>query len=517
MRRFWPFCLPFVIIIAACGSTATPSAPTPTPKNTVELPDLWTLTPTITPTPTATFTPTPTATPTVTPTPTITPFPAPETALAAAGPWLVGTTGLEFAAINIDGSGLTSLHTNEGVWSTRGWLATRYTKDFNSPSDVSIQLLKLPSSTPEIEIRLLSDELAEQIENTEGWELQSGGDTYQAVLSSRRTMIWSPDGRYLVFVAAIDSNYADLYAYDTERDRILRMTDEKSQPVILGLSPDGKWVVYMEAVDFWIGEEGVTTNFSSVAVRSAYVSSRWVKKLTDIEYGTQVLGAWRSSTEFLMTTKIGTDLPANLQLVNISNARVTDIFPNNVTQVVTDPQSGVLAFVSVPTQINPEGQGFYIVPSSGTTPIQLDTRGWGLPSILAWSPETGYFYATFAQGPMVIDASGEVIDIIDGECTPLPSPDGRWLVMGPWDCDPKAHPALGLRLFDANGTFVRELTTEYVAKPVWSPDSANLIINGQLPPGEGYFSELRYITVPTGETFLIHPSAGVSIFAWVQP
>lgn len=516
MKCSRPFLILYILLAAACSSTPT-VVPSPTPRDTVVLPDLWTPTPTITPTPTATFTPTPTATPTVTPTPTITPFPAPEKPLAAEGPWLVGTTGQEFAAINLDGSGLTSLYTNEGIWSTRGWLATRYIEDFNSPSDVSIQLLKLPSSTPEIEFLLLSDELAEQIENLEGWKLQSGGDTYQAVLSSRQTMIWSPDGRYLVFVAAIDSKYADLYAYDTERDRILRMTDEKSQPVILGFSPDGKWVVYMQAVDFWIGEDGVTTNFSSVAVRSAFVTSRWVKKLTDVEYGTQVSGAWRSSTEFLMTTKIGSDLPANLQLVNINNARVTDIFPNNVIEVISDPKSGAIAFVSFATQIKPEGEGFYVVPSRETTPVQVDTRGWRLPSKLAWSPETGYFYATFPQGSMVIDTSGEVIDIIEGECTPLPSPDGRWLVMGPWDCDPKVHPASGMRLYDANGAFVRELTTEYVAKPVWSPDSANLIINGQLSPGEGYFSELRYVTVPAGETFLIHPSAGVSIFAWVQP
>lgn len=515
MKRIWPFLILYILLAAACSSTPT-VVPSPTPRDAVVLPDMWTATPTITPTPTTTFTPTPTATPTVTPTPTITPFPAPETELSAEGPWLVGTTGQEFTAINLDGTGLSAIYTNQGEWSTQGWLASRHTGNINSPSDVSIQLLQLPATTPGKQIELLSEELAEGIESQAGWDINTAGDLYHAILSTRQTFIWSPDGRYLVFVAALDGESADLYSYDTVRDRTLRMTTGTNQPVILGFSPDGKWVVYIEAIDFWTGENE-ETNFTSVAVRSAYVTSRWVKKLTDIEFGTQVLGAWRSSTEFFMTAKVGIDLPSNLQLININNARTTDIFPNNVIEMIADPKSGAILFVSFATEIKPEGEGFYVLPPRGTTPVQIETRGWGLPSVLAWSPETGYFYATFRQGSMVIDTSGEVIFLIEGQCTPLPSPDGRWLVTGSWDCDPKEHPKQGMQLFDANGTFVRELTTEYVAKPIWSPDSANLIFNGQLPPGEGYFSELRYVTVPAGETFLIHPSAGVSIFAWVQP
>jgi hypothetical protein len=121
------------------------------------------------------------------------------------------------------------------------------------------------------------------------------------------------------------------------------------------------------------------------------------------------------------------------------------------------------------------------------------------------------------QGSMVIDTAGQVIDLIEGECLPLPSPDGRWLVTGPWDCDPKVHLSPGMRLYDVNGAFVRELSNDLVAKPIWSPDSANVIFNGQLPAGEGYFSELRYVTIPGGEIFVLHATAGVDFFAWVQP
>lgn len=430
----------------------------------------------------------------------------------------MGTTGQEFTAINLDGTGLSAIYTNHGEWSVQGWLAIRHTNNINSPSDVSIQLLQLPSTSPGKQIPLLSEELAEEVDSQAGWDINTAGDLYHAILSTRQTFMWSPDGRYLVFVAALDGESADLYSYDIVRDRTLRMTTGTNQPVILGFSPDGKWVVYMEAVDFWIGEDE-ETNFSSIAVRSAYVTSRWVKKLTDVEYGTQLLGAWRSSTEFFMTTMIGTDLPANLQLININNARTTDIFPNNVIEMTADPKSGAILFVSFATQIKPEGEGFYVVTPRETSPVQVDARDWGLPSKLTWSPETGYFYATFRQGSMVIDTSGEVIFIIEGQCLPLPSPDGRWLVTGSWDCDPKRRLEPGMRLYDANGTFVRELTIEFIAKPIWSPDSANVIFNGQLPrdPEVDYFSELRYVTIPGGETFVLHLTSGADFFAWVQP
>jgi Tol biopolymer transport system component len=431
---------------------------------------------------------------------------------------LVGTTGQEFTAINLDGTGLSAIYTNHGEWSVQGWLATRHTNNVNSPSDVSIQLLQLPSTSPGKQLPLLSEELAEAVQSQVGWDINTAGDLYHAILSTRSTFMWSPDGRYLVFVAALDGESADLYSYDIVRDRTLRITTGANQPVILGFSPDGKWVVYIEAIDFWIGEDE-ETNFTSVAVRSAYVTSRWVKKLTDIEFGTQLLDAWRSSTEFLMTAKIGTDFPANLQLVNISNARTTDIFPNHVIEMASDPKSGAILFVSFATETMPEGEGFYILPPRQTTPVQIDTRGWDLPSKLDWSPETGYFYATSRQGSMVIDTSGEVIFLIEGQCLPLPSPDGRWLVTGNWDCDPKTRPNPGMQLYDANGTFVRELTKEYIAKPVWSPDSANVVFNAQLPrdPEIEYFSELRYVTIPGGEIFVLHPTSGVSIFAWIQP
>jgi hypothetical protein len=422
---------------------------------------------------------------------------------------------VEFAVLNLDGTGLTPIRTSMGEWSRLGWFATRHTANINSPSDVSLHLSQLPTADPVKQLNLLSEELAAEV--GAGWDINTAGDLYHAILSNSNTYAWTPNGRYLVFVAALDGDSADLYSYDTVRDRTLRITTGANQPVIMGVSPDGKWAVFMEAVDFWIGEDEESTNFTSVTVRSAYITSRWVKKLTDVEYGRQILGAWRSSTEFLMTTKIGTDLPANLQLVNINTTRTTDIFPNNVTDVATDPKSGAIMFVSFATQIKPEGEGFYIVPPRETTPVQIDTRGWGLPSRFIWSPETGYFYATFMQGSMVIDTAGQVIDLIEGECLPLPSPDGRWLVTGPWDCDPKVHLSPGMRLYDVNGALVRELSDDLVAKPIWSPDSANVIFNGQLPPGEGYFSELRYVTIPGGEIFVLHPTAGVDFFAWIQP
>jgi Tol biopolymer transport system component len=282
-------------------------------------------------------------------------------------------------------------------------------------------------------------------------------------------------------------------------------------------SPDGRWVIYMEAQDFWSGESGFATNFSVTEIRAASIFGGVPRKLTTIEYGTQVLGAWRSAFEFLMTTETENNLPANLQLVNINTVRTTNIYADAVTEEATDPDSGSIAFVSIATSLNTQAWGFFIVPSRQTTPVKIETASWGLPNPIVWHEETGFFYGAFGNGVMIIDNSGKVLDSIEEECLPIASPDGRWLVMGAWDCNPDIEPKPGMRLYDSNGAFVAELSTENVAKPIWSPDSTGIFFNGQLPTGEGYFSDLRFVSVPTGEVSTLHPNPGVEFFALVQP
>jgi hypothetical protein len=64
---------------------------------------------------------------------------------------------------------------------------------------------------------------------------------------------WSPDGRGLAFVAALDAANLDLYLLDVSTGSIRRLSsgpNQASQPV---WSPDGRTVIYREVTSFSIG------------------------------------------------------------------------------------------------------------------------------------------------------------------------------------------------------------------------------------------------------------------------
>ncbi len=52
------------------------------------------------------------------------------------------------------------------------------------------------------------------------------------------TLAWSPDGRFLAYVAATDGPSADIYVYDTQTSEVRRITDGPNQPELLGWSPE---------------------------------------------------------------------------------------------------------------------------------------------------------------------------------------------------------------------------------------------------------------------------------------
>ena len=513
MKRISVLLIFYVLAATACGDE-TPPPPTNTPVFTQSLPELWTATPTITPTVTATSTPTPTPTPTITPLPTQTAFPSPEAPLAEDGPWLIGTTGQEYVAMNPDGTGLTALPYRTGVWNADGWLASRVMLNLNSPYDASIEIIHLPALEPIKSIALFSPELADEIRQNSAWNIDDARDVHQAVLTDLPTMIWSPDGRYLAFVGAIDGPSADLYAYDTVRDRVIRLTKGENHPVIMDWSPNNRSIVHMEAINFRTGAGGAATSFGVIAVWSAQSSGSSARELYQVDDGRQLLQGWRSSSEFLVRSNLEGSQPSRLRVVNTTSARVTDLYQQTVPKLDVNPRTGALVFLGEPVQ---NSSAVFIVPARSVTPIQIEGVPWQLPSQVAWSNESGVFYVAFPRGVLAINPSGEIVDQFDDECIPLASPNGEWLIAGRWNCSLGSLALPGLRLYSENGAFVGEYITENVPEPLWNPESTGVYFNGRLPREEDYFADLRFIAFPEGDIQIVHPTAGASFFAWVQP
>ena len=55
---------------------------------------------------------------------------------------------------------------------------------------------------------------------------------------------WSPDGSRIAFVAIDESGFIDLYVYDTEHDRLERLTDDSYDERDPAWSPDGRFLVF---------------------------------------------------------------------------------------------------------------------------------------------------------------------------------------------------------------------------------------------------------------------------------
>ena len=412
--------------------------------------------------------------------------------------------------MNPDGTGLTALPYGTGVWNDDGWLASRVMTDISSSS---IEIIRLPSLEPVKSIPLFSPELADEIRQDAAWNIDDARDVHQAVLTDLPTMMWSPDGRYLAFVGAIDGPSADLYVYDSLRDRIIQVTDGENHPVIMDWSPNSRSIIHMEAINFRTGR-GAASSFGVIAVWSAQSSGSAARELYQVDDGPQLLQGWRSSSEFLVRSNLDGTQPTRLRVVNITRARVTDLYEPTVPKLDVNPKTGAIVFLGEPVQ---NSSAVFLLPARSVTPVEVEDVPWKSPGQVAWSPEMGVFYVAFPRGTLAISTSGEILDQLEGECLPLASPDGEWLVTGTWGCAPGTLTITGLRLYSKNGAFVGDYITEDVPEPLWNPESTGVYFNARLPREEDYFADLRFIAFPEGDVKIVHSTAGASFFAWVQP
>ncbi len=96
----------------------------------------------------------------------------------------------------------------------------------------------------------------------------------------RAKPIWSPNGRYIAYVAVIDGPSDDLYIYDTEGGRRRRLSSGTNHLWLEpGWSPDGKWVVHEEWFNFYHPDEGVWLDTETYVVWAASLDGSQMNRL----------------------------------------------------------------------------------------------------------------------------------------------------------------------------------------------------------------------------------------------
>ena len=442
------------------------------------------------------------------------PSPTPQVALNPGGPWLVGMTESGPVAMNPDGTGLTQLFAeavqeDQATWltsdiSSAGWIAAVVEGTEARPRTL---LVGRPGRGVVRQIPILSPELQADIDlpDEDGWARRWTQDVYLAFDDWMDTLKWSPDGRTLAYVAAVEGPSADIYVYDTVSNQIRRLTDGPNQPRMLGWSPDGRWLLHLEITDINLGD-GIW--WDTLGLWAAAADGSQARKVPGVERRF-VLMAWTSPTQFLAVYyENGPRPPAQIDLIDLSRGPVATLYSGEVYDWSSDPATGTIAFPAEGERERGDESphiDLYLLSPGRSTPRLVGTSDASLELTdgPVWSPELNAFLVR-ARGDQVvlISTEGEIVRRIEGACSlPNPSPDGRWLALRP--C---SSTAFGLELRSEADGSVHQLHLGDFNDFFWTPDSSGTdYFQGEYPEAE----RLMFAAVPDGEPRLIHPDSGL--------
>jgi hypothetical protein len=469
-----------------------------------------------------------------TPSPTITLTPAPTLAvpLNENGPWLVDSSLEGLLFMNLDGTGLTQLAIN-GDWSfhwpkssafSEKWVALETGKRpgytdvnlNNFPDDLAYRLLQIPSGQFERTIPLISSKLVAEIRQVEYW--MPFPTIIHALASS--PIQWSPDGRYLAFIAALDGPSSDLYVYDTARDRIRRLTDGPNEAYIMSWSPDSQWILHAEVTSYATHTVLIGGRPRATAVWVASPDGSQVRKVHDVDDEVVQFQGWLSPNVYVEQMIMDYEnYQFNINTVDIRSGKMTSIYPcfGSFAGLTTE---GDIIFRSEgytdTMKYNPQyacsdplPSGYYVFRDGNSFSLpQFPTRY--MPK---WNEALKKFIAWTSEETEIWDLSGQLITAFPQEkCYPLVSPDGKWFAFW-YPCDKDYERERRIRFYNPEG----EMLQEYFMKAdcsYWNPDTPLkvdcLYWN---PDSSGTFlqdrDQLWFLSPQNGGSVLIHPDSGM--------
>ena len=160
--------------------------------------------------------------------------------------------------------------------------------------------------------------------------------------------VWSPDGRYLAFLGAIDGPSSDLYVFDTKTEKVYRLTTGVNQAAEPIWSPDSQWIVHEEIYDLR-DDDGYSAYWAS---RPDGSENRW---LYDPHGGQEIL-FWADESRFYVAEPWWTGDVA-LRLVDLDANEVFFVF-----DMFGDYDGPAMSVVS----------SFYINPVTKSVSYRLD-------------------------------------------------------------------------------------------------------------------------------------------------
>ena len=171
---------------------------------------------------------------------------------------------------------------------------------------------------------------------------------YVTSVTSWSKPTWSPDGRYLAFVAAIEGPSSDLYVYDSLQDKIERKSSGPNQAADPIWSPNGTGIIHYEYEYYPIEIEPY-----AVAPRALWwapLGEGSFFRFADDSMGDAwpLFGGWLSDTSFMFWySGPGTPSGGNLLIGDVASGAMVEILKGVKSALSLETEDGgrVLAVV----------------------------------------------------------------------------------------------------------------------------------------------------------------------------
>lgn len=455
------------LFATACGPRALQATPAPNIPQATD-----------SPVPTkslATKTPSAVSTVTNTPTPKNTNTPTLEPRVQGLQPnpsWLIVSAQDGLWAANMDGSNLvflteksyTQIDLRQAISPTTHQIALQ-TSDQGDPHSLALQIIFLPDGGLFKATDLISQ------------DTEPDANVVRAILKEP-SYAWSPDGKKLAFVGALDTPNADVYVYDMVGRKIQKVSQDGGQDFSPFWSPDGKSILYFEADTFGPGEK-----ISVKGIWLAAADGSGSGLLDDSgSAGEQMLG-WRDDeTAVLISQESGSGM-SRLRMYNIHSHDQTilqegTVFGAAVATTNPDYDSDGAIFYG-------KEDGLYLLSAGSTEPRKLTdervSRSDSSPSIRWQSEWGGLFIVQFKGGNLSTFLFNSSEDNWERQDAPFNPSNGTLdvhcfgLIWG-WT---KKDGQSGGAWISGPGVEIGQIVKGPAAFPVWNIDNDLLFFVGQ--------------------------------------
>ncbi|MDH5605336.1 MAG: hypothetical protein OEY93_00455 [Anaerolineae bacterium] len=225
---------------------------------------------------------------------------------------------------------------------------------------------------------------------------------------------WSPNGRYLSIIGAIDGPSYDLYVFDTLDNDFIRLTDGPNHAMDMKWTLDSQWIIH--SAYGYIG-----SGCPHESVWAASVDGNEVRLLFEPISGIRINeDFWIGPSKFYVLDSCFTEY--GLYLVDLDQDEVIKVFEVESGILIDgfydiDPKSGAMVFL--PSLMNYDGlvfyeQGYYIVFPTWIGPRLLMPFDYKAEFNFLWDEDLGLF----VLGEPCPDQTGKYVAV---------NPDGEML------------------------------------------------------------------------------------------